>query len=419
MGGSELEPVLLIAINRPEVGITSCGMDAVRNPYTPGAGSRPPVLSGRDAQLDAFRILLERLRAGRPEKSLLMTGLLGVGKTVLLSTFEGIAEDAGFRTAAAEITHETDFASLAARLTRRALLSLSSADRLKERARRAAGVLKAFSLRLPDGVEIGIDVDAAIGRGDSGNLADDLADVLVALGQAAADHDSGVVFLLDEIQFLGRGEFEAVIRALHQCTQRALPMTLVGAGLPQLPALAGAAKSYAERMFDFPVIDRLDDAAAHGALELPAEAEGVSFEPGATDRIVAFTEGYPYFLQEYGKHVWNLAQGPVISVSDVVAAEPIVQLQLDDNFFRVRIARTTGAELTYLSAMADLGDGPYRSGDIAARLGRAGPEGVAPTRARLIEKGLIFSPAYGLNEFTVPAFADFLRRNYPHRREGR
>ncbi len=372
------------------------------------------MLSGRDAQLDAFRIMVERLRLGRPEKSLLMTGLRGVGKTVLLSTFEGIAEDAGFRTAAAEITHETDAPTLMARLTRRALLSLSAADRLRDRARRAASVLKAFSLRLHDGMEIGIDVDAAVGRGDSGNLGDDLADVFVALGQAAAEHDSGVVFLLDEIQFLRRREFEALISALHQCTQRALPVTLVGAGLPQLPALAGAAKSYAERLFDFPIIDRLDETAARAALEIPAQTEGASFDPGATERIVAFTAGYPYFLQEYGKHVWNLAKGPVITPGDVTKAEPIVQLQLDDNFFRVRIARTTSAELAYLSAMADLGDGPYRSGDIATRLGRRGPEGVAPTRARLIEKGLLFSPSYGLNEFTVPAFADFVRRNYPH-----
>jgi hypothetical protein len=389
-------------------------VDAVRNPYTPGAGSRPPVLSGRDAQLDAFRTLLQRLRLGRPEKSLLMTGLRGVGKTVLLAALEGVAEEAGFRTAAAEITHETDFAVLMARLTRRALLSLSAAGRLRERARGAASVLKAFSLRLADGVEIGVDVDAAVGRGDSGDLADDLADVLVELGRAAADHDRGVVFLLDEIQFLGRAELEALIAALHQCTQRNLPVTLVGAGLPQLPALAGAAKSYAERLFDFPVIDSLDETAARAALELPAVAEGASFEPEATERILAFTAGYPYFLQEYGKHLWNLAAGPVITLADVIATEPIVQLQLDDNFFRVRIARTTGAELAYLSAMADLGAGPYRSGDIAARLGRSGPQGLAPIRSRLIDKGLIFSPAYGFNEFTVPAFADFLRRNYPH-----
>jgi hypothetical protein len=318
---------------------------------------------------------------------------------------------------AGEITHETDFAVLMARLTRRTLLSLSAPGRLREAARGAASVLKAFSLRLADGVEIGVDVDAAVGRADSGDLADDLADVLVELGRAAADHDRGVVFLLDEIQFLGRTELEALIAALHQCTQRNLPVTLVGAGLPQLPALAGAAKSYAERLFDFPVIDSLDDTAARAALELPAAAEGASFEPEATQRVLAFTAGYPYFLQEYGKHLWNLAVGPVITLADVIATEPIVQLQLDDNFFRVGIARTTGAELAYLSAMADLGAGPYRSGDIATRLGRSGPQGLAPTRSRLIDKGLIFSPAYGLNEFAVPAFADFLRRNYPHKPE--
>lgn len=226
-------------------------------------------------------------------------------------------------------------------------------------------------------------------------------------------NSSGVVFLLDEIQFLERADLEALISALHQCTQRSLPVTLVGAGLPQLPALAGAAKSYAERMFEFPVIDRLAEHEARAALELPAEAEGSGLEPEATGRIVAFTDGYPYFLQEYGKHVWNLADGPIITVADVADAEPIVRLQLDDNFFRVRVARTTAMELSYISSMADLGDGPYRSGEIATRLGRPGPESVAPIRARLIEKGLIYSPSYGLNEFTVPAFADFLRRNYP------
>ena len=415
-GCTKLDKVYPHRVNRDEVRIGWVPVDAVRNPYTPGAGSRPPVLSGRDAQLDAFRILLERLRLGRPEKSLMMTGLRGVGKTVLLGTLDGIAEEAGFRTASAEITHETDFSSLMARLTRRALLSLSPAGRFRAKARRAAAVLKAFTLRLPDGLEIGVDVDAAVGRGDSGNLADDLADVLVELGKAAADRHSGVVFLFDEIQFLGRRDFEALISSLHQCTQHNLPVTLVGAGLPQLPTLAGAAKSYAERMFDFPVIDRLDETAASAALELPAVAEGAGFEPDATRRIIEFTDGYPYFLQEYGKHVWNIATGPVITVADVAQAEPIVRLQLDDNFFRVRVARTTAAELAYLSAMADLGEGPYRSGDIALRLGRSGPEGVAPTRSRLIDKGLIFSPSYGWNDFTVPAFADFLRRNYPHPR---
>lgn len=388
-------------------------MDPVRNPYTPGAGSRPPALAGRDAELEAFRVLLERLRHGRPEKSMIITGLRGVGKTVLLNTFGSIAEDARFATAFTEITHETEFRPLMARLVRRALLSLSPVDRMKERARRAAAVFKAFTLKLPDGPEISVDVEAALGRADSGDLGEDLADLFVALGSAADDHDAGVVFLFDEIQFLERAELEALIAALHRTAQQALPITLVGAGLPQIPELTGAAKSYSERLFDFPRIGSLSPEAARQALVIPAKDEGVEYEEAAVEEIVQFTEGYPYFLQEFGKHVWNMAEAPTITHEDAVNARQAVQLQLDENFFRVRVARCTNAELEYMQAMAAMGDGPYRSGDIAAQLGRPGPQNVAPTRSRLIEKGLIFSPSHGLSEFTVPQFADFLRRSAP------
>jgi hypothetical protein len=235
----------------------------------------------------------------------------------------------------------------------------------------------------------------------------------VALGEAAVEHETGVVFLLDEVQFLARIELEALIAALHQVSQRELPLTLAGAGLPQLPALTGAAKSYSERLFRFPAIDRLADPAARDALELPARAEGISYQHGATDRILELTDGYPYFLQEYGKHVWNVASGPAITTADVEQAHDYVQLELDESFFQVRIGRATQAELAYLSAMANLGSGPYRSGEIATRLGRRGPESVAPTRGRLIEKGLIYSPAYGLTQFAVPHFEDFIRRRFP------
>jgi len=388
-------------------------MDPVRNPYTPGAGSRPPALAGRDTELEAFRVLLERLRHGRPEKSMIITGLRGVGKTVLLNTFGSIAEDARFATAFTEITHETEFRPLMARLVRRALLSLSPVDRMKERARRAAAVFKAFTLKLPDGPEISVDVEAALGRADSGDLGEDLADLFVALGSAAADHDSGVVFLFDEIQFLERAELEALIAALHRTAQQALPITLVGAGLPQIPELTGAAKSYSERLFDFPRIGSLSPEAAREALVIPAREEGVQYEEAAVEEIVQFTEGYPYFLQEFGKHVWNMAEERTITHEDALNARQAVQLQLDENFFRVRVARCTNAELEYMQAMAVLGDGPYRSGDIATQLGRPGPQNVAPTRSRLIEKGLIFSPSHGLSEFTVPQFADFLRRSVP------
>jgi hypothetical protein len=316
------------------------------------------------------------LRAGRPEKSLLITGLRGVGKTVLLNTFEAIAEEAGFRTAKSEITHETEFRPLIARLARRALLSISPASRMRERARRAAAVFKAFTLRTPDGFEIGVDVDALIGRGDSGDLGEDLSDLFVALGEAAAEHQTGVVFLLDEVQFLARGELEALIAALHQVSQRELPLTLAGAGLPQLPSLTGAAKSYSERLFRSFAIDRLPDQAARDALELPALAANVSYQRQATDRILKLTDRYPYFLQEYGKHVWNVATGSAITLADVKRAHDLVQLELDESFFQVRISRATQTEIDYLSAMADLGEGPYRSGEIAAKLGRASPTSV-------------------------------------------
>jgi hypothetical protein len=268
---------------------------------------------------------------------MLITGLRGVGKTVLLNTFEAIAEEQGLRTAKSEITHETEFRPLIARLARRALLAISPAKRMKERARRAAAVFKAFTLRTPEGLEIGVDVEAMLGRADSGDLGDDLSDLFVALGEAAAEHETGIVFLLDEVQFLDRAELEALIAALHQVSQRELPLTLAGAGLPQLPALTGAAKSYAERLFRFPTIDRLSDQAARDALELPAQAEGVGFEREATNRILELTEGYPYFLQEYGKHAWNVAAGPTITVGDVERAHDVVQLELDESFFRVRI----------------------------------------------------------------------------------
>ncbi len=389
-------------------------MDPIRNPYAPGAGSRPPALTGRDVELEAFRILLARLRIGRPEKSLLITGLRGVGKTVLLNAFEAIAEEAGFRTAKSEITHDTEFRPLVARLTRRALLSISPLARMGNRARRAAGVFKAFTLCIPGGFELGVDVEALLGQADSGDLGEDLSDLFVALGEAAAEHETGVVFLLDEVQFLARAELEALIAALHQVSQRELPLTLAGAGLPQLPALTGAAKSYSERLFRFPTIDRLDDRAARDALELPALAEGARYQRAAIARILEHTEGYAYFLQEYGKHVWNIARGPEITVHDVGHAHIQVELDLDESFFRVRIGRATKAELAYLSAMAHLGTGPHRSGEIAAALGRTGPESIAPTRASLIEKGLIYSPSYGLNLFTVPQFDGYIRRTHPH-----
>lgn len=387
-------------------------MDPIKNPYAPGAGSRPPALTGREKEIESFRIMAERLIEGRSAKSVIVTGLRGVGKTVLLNTFRDIAEARGFKTGDTEVTHDVDFKSTMARLVRRALLAMHPIEKIKDKALIAARILKAFTIKTPEGYELGINVDAFRGKADSGNLSEDLSDIFIALGEAAKEKKSGVIFLLDEIQFLKRPDLEALIAATHQASQRGLPLTVVGAGLPQIPKLAGEAKSYAERLFDYPDIGRLDAKAAEAALEEPAGRLGVKYAHEATAAILKYTEGYPYFLQEYGKHVWNLAQGATITKADVESARPGVTAQLDENFFRVRIARTTPTEKNYVAAMAALGRGPYKTGDISEKLDKESST-LAPLRGKLINKGLIYGPSHGLTSFTVPQFDDFLRRNYP------
>ena len=384
------------------------------NPYTPNAGARPPVLVGRDDQLQGFDVLLERLRRGHTEQSMIITGLRGVGKTVLLNTFEARARELGWTTVEAEITKHTDFSGRIAHLVRRALLQIAPRTRWRARARRAAAVLRSFQLTISSEgtVSTGIDVEAHEGLADSGYLSDDLSDLIVALGEAAADHERGVVFLLDEIQFLETAELEALIAALHKTVQRQLPVTMVGAGLPQLPRLAGEAKSYAERLFKFPTIGRLEGEAAIRALVEPAAGEGVEFEPAAAEAVVAYTDGYPYFIQEYGKVLWDMTDQPPIDRRDVAAAREAVEAKLDGSFFRVRIERTSELELRYLRAMAELGPEPQRAKDVAERLGRTSQQ-LGPTRSRLIDKGLLYTPGHGLAAFTVPQFDRFLRRAVP------
>jgi AAA ATPase-like protein len=388
-------------------------MDALSNPYTPGAGTKPPALTGREEQFRHFDLLLGRLERGRPERSMLITGLRGVGKTVLLTTFEDMALGRGWFPALSEIRHDTELRLLMARMSRRVLLAMSRAERVKERARRTLGVLKAFSVRTPEGFELSIDVDALTGTADSGDLEEDLSDLLVELGQTARDAGSGVIFLLDEIQFLDQRSLEALISALHRVAQRELPLALVGGGLPSIPRLAGEAKSYAERLFTFPRIGSLGEAAATDALVLPAREEGVEYEGLAVERILELSEAYPYFLQEYGRHVWQVAAESPIGTGDVERAHPNVQADLDEGFFTVRFERATAAERRYMAAMAALGDGPQESGQVARRLGFAETAKTSVIRSNLIDKGLIFSPEYGLVDFTVPHFAEFMRRNFP------
>lgn len=386
-------------------------MDEMTNPFRPGAGTRPPVLRGRDHLIEHFRITARRAVAHQPGKSLMPIGLRGVGKTVLLNRFAEIAEEEGLAVGFIEAPETGDFRSLLVNRLRRIVLGFEN-ERTSAKVLKALRVLKSFSMQLPDGTRFSIDVDALSGLADSGNLADDVTDLFEAVGEAAREHDQGVLVAVDELQYLTESELGALITAIHRTTQKDLPVVLVGAGLPQLPGLAGEAKSYAERLFEFPRIGSLDHVDASAAIVGPAAAQGVELTPEAVDAIIDHSQGYPYFLQEWSYHVWNAATRSPVDKALVDRETPRVVQHLDDNFFLVRFDRLTPAEKRYLRAMAELGPGPHRSGDIAAELG-VRVESVAPRRSGLIAKGMIFSPAHGDTAFTVPLFDEFLRRRMP------
>ena len=334
---------------------------------------------------------------------------------MLLNRFHTMAQERNLAGALIEAPETGEFVKLLAVRLRAVLLELDKGS-VSSKVKRALGVLKAFTYTLPDGSSISINVDAVTGSADSGLLAEDLTSLLVAVGEAALDRDRGFILAVDEVQYLSAEELGALISAVHRTVQLKLPVILVGAGLPQLPGLAGNAKSYAERLFDFPEIGSLNKIDAVAALVVPAQAQDVEFEPAALDAIVSYTKGYPYFLQEWGYHVWNEASGSPITADDVESAAKTVETQLDKNFFRVRMDRLTPAEKDYLVAMADLGAGPHRSGDIATKLG-VKVESVAPRRSGLIKKGMLYSPAHGDTAFTVPIFDEFLRRARPNEAE--
>lgn len=383
-------------------------MDPGANPYRPGAGTPPPALIGRDSLIEQFGITVDRAIRGRPGKSVMPIGLRGVGKTVLLNRFQEIAQDKGLSVGFIEAPETEDFRQLLALRLRGILFELKR-TRVSDAVDKALGVLRGFTYQLPDGSAISIDVDAYAGKADSGILSEDLTDLLVAAGEAAAECASSVLIAVDEVQYLSSEELGALITAIHRTTQLNLPVVLVGAGLPQLPGLAGNAKSYAERLFDFPSIGSLDASQARDVLEIPASELDVAFKDDALEEMVAAAQGYPYFLQEWGYHVWDAAAGSPIGMDVVRAAKPDVEEQLDRNFFLVRLDRLTPAEKTYLRAMAELGPSPHRSGDIAAKL-NVKVESVAPRRSDLIQKGMIYSPAHGDTAFTVPLFDRFLKR---------
>lgn len=390
-------------------------MDALHNPFAPGAGTTPPALAGRDDLVAAAELALDRIRLGRPAKSVLMVGLRGVGKTVLLGRIADHARRQQAQILLIEAPEQRSLPACLAPELRQALLRLSLTERSRDLAQRAlrglAGFVKNLRLRYQD-IELRLDIEPEPGLADSGDLEPDLAQLVALAGEAAKAAGTSLVLLIDELQYVPEDQLAALITALHRAAQRNLPVVLVGAGLPQLRGRAGRAKSYAERLFDFPTIGALPPDAARYAIAEPLRQQGVAIEPAALERIVELTRGYPYFLQEWGKHVWDVAQVSPITLADVENATQLAIAALDESFFRVRLDRVTPSERTYLRAMAELGPGPYRSGDIATRLGRPVTQ-QSPVRQRLINKGMIWSPNHGETAFTVPLFDEYLRRTLP------
>jgi AAA ATPase domain len=390
-------------------------VDPVSNPYAPGAGTPPPELAGRDELREQVRVAIERLRRGLPSKSILMVGLRGVGKTVLLDRMRDDAEAAGIHTLRIEAPEGRSLPALLAPELRVALLRLSRNELAKafgERALRAlAGFAKALKIKYQD-IEVGLDFEPEPGLADNGDLEHDLAALLETVGAAAQKAGTALVLFIDELQYVKEEELAALITGLHRTAQRKLPVTLVGAGLPQLRGRMGRAKSYAERLFDFPLISELSPPAARQALVKPALDEGVAITEDALERILLETHRYPYYLQEWGKHAWDTAAASPITLLDVERASRVAVAALDESFFRVRFDRLTLAEKKYLRAMAELGPGPHRSGDVAEALARK-VTSLAPIRNQLIAKGMIFSPSHGDTAFTVPLFDEFLHRIMP------
>ena len=390
-------------------------MDALTNPFAPGAGSPPPELAGRSAILNQAEVTLGRVQRGRAAKSVLIVGLRGVGKTVLLNRIRAVADEQGYVAEMLEAPENRSLAALLIPALRSLILKLDRGERAGAAVKKALRVLRSWvrivKIKYHD-VEIGLDGEVEPGLADSGDIEADVPDMLVSLGEAARERGVAVALIMDELQYLDELEMSALIRGMHRVSQLQLPLTLFGAGLPQLVGLTGRSKSYAERLFDFPEAGPLSYEDAKLALQAPAKLEGVEFTEQAIRKIYEITEGYPYFLQEWGSKAWLTAREPPIGVSAVEAATPIAIAELDRSFFRVRLDRVTPAERLYLRAMAELGPGPQRTGDIAHMLG-VKTTSMGPRRASLIKKGMIYSPQHGDTSFTVPLFDQFMRRAMP------
>ena len=382
-------------------------MDPRHNPYAPGAGTRPPALTGRDGEIEAYEVLLDRLKEGIAGQSMIVTGLRGVGKTVLLNAFEDIAIDRGWIAVQREFDERTSLPAVVARSAKRILSDLQPGRKIAERIRSSFAGLGTFSLKDPNGFELSYTPSAGT---TADVLGEDFVDLLLALGQAAEEKGRGVAFLLDEVQFVPAEEFGPFVVGLHRLNQKALPVTCVAAGLPSLPALAGEAKSYAERLFEYPRIDRLSRPDAIKALRDPARSRKATFDEDALDYIFRQTEGYPYFLQQYGKYAWDVASAGRITKEDARLGGREAQQRLDDGFYQVRYERASAAERDFLSAMSRCAGPPYAVTDITQELGKADQRSISVRRSALIKKGLIYVPRHGTVDYTVPRFADYLHR---------
>jgi hypothetical protein len=389
-------------------------MDPLRNPFAPGAGSQPPELAGRDELIERASVALARLAAGRPARGFVLYGLRGTGKTVLLGRIREDAEASGALAVRIEAPEDRSLPALLAGPLRAALLRLDRMAQAKAGAKRALAALAGFvklKVRYAD-IEVGIDFDPEPGLADSGDLALDLSELFLAIGAAARERGLPLILFIDELQYVREAELAALVAAMHAVSQANLPVGLFAAGLPPLIGQLGRAKSYTERLFEYVEVSALDEGAARNAITIPIEREEEAIEPEAVHAIIRATRGYPYFLQEWGKHAWDLAFASPISLQDVDNAGVTARAELDRSFFRVRFDRLTPSEKRYMRAMAELGPGPHRSADIAERMGKKPPQ-LAPIRSSLIAKGMLYSPAHGDTGFTVPMFDEFMRRTMP------
>lgn len=387
-------------------------MDKNINPFNPGAGVSPPELAGRADVLETAETALARTKRGKHAKSLLILGLRGVGKTVLLNQIKERAVRQGYLAEMQEAHDGAELKQLLIPVLRRLLLRLDRLQHTVETVKKGLRVLRSFIGNITiaaNGAEVTLGIDPETGYADSGNLEHDLRDVLVAVAEAARDAGTPVAILIDELQYLPKDELGALIRGIHAINQAGLPLVLFGAGLPQLAGQAGDAKSYAERLFDFPRLGALEEADAWKAIRDPVEDEGAHISDDALREIYAKTRGYPYFLQEWGYTAWNIAQGDMITEHDAHVATTESIRKLDESFFRVRFDRTTPLERDYMRRLAELGEGAQRSADVATAMQRSATS-LGPVRDSLIKKGMIFSPEYAQIAFTVPLFDEFIRR---------